>query len=251
LTSAPGRPGLAGTRPGGARRAWSTSAFGGLRCLGGRDPGVNERCPATRLSALAWAKAGSTPRGRHSRLKSVKADIESRFNAASGQGRRAVAEADVLRAAVVFLHATLEDLLRSLLEWKLPQASAHHLKDIPLEGKKPRTSFTLDELAAYRGTTVDDLIKRSVSASLEESNFNHPGEVDRVLDRIGLPRATLDPYRGKLGPMMQRRHWIVHRADRNTASGRGHHSARPLQQTTVETWRRALEQFGGDVLKSL
>ena len=37
-----------------------------------------------------------------------------------GQGRRTVQDADILRAAVVLLHATLEDLLRSLAEWKLP-----------------------------------------------------------------------------------------------------------------------------------
>lgn len=196
----------------------------------------------------------------------MKAEIESRFaenlervkhlvdvyqNAATGPGRRPVETTDVLRAAVVFLHATLEDLLRSLLDWKLPQAAAVHLKEVPLVGKKPRTTFTLDELAPFRGKTVDDLIARSVSASLEQSNFNNPAEVDRVLERIVLPTTLLDPYRDKLGPMMKRRHWIVHRADRNTASGRGHHAARPLQQAAVENWSQAVEQFGKDVLAKL
>lgn len=196
----------------------------------------------------------------------MKQEIEERFtenlervthlvdvyqSAVPGPGRQPVGTADVLRAAVVFLHATLEDLLRSVLMWKLPVARAEHLRDVPLEGKKPRSTFTLDELTPYRGNTVDDLIARSVLASLEQSNFNNPAEVDRVLEKVGLARALLDPYRNKLGPMMARRHWIVHRADRNTASGRGHHAARPLQQAAVAGWQRAVEQFGRDVLAGL
>jgi hypothetical protein len=196
----------------------------------------------------------------------VKADIESRFaenlervrhlvdvyqGTAAGPGRRPVETTDVLRAAVVFLHATLEDFLRSLLEWKLPLAAAVHLKDIPLAGKKPRSTFTLDDLAPFRGTSVDDLLARSVLENLERSNFNDPGEVEGVLERIGLSKALLDPYRDKLGPMMKRRHWIVHRADRNTATGRGHHAAGALQQAAVEAWSDALKQFGADVLARL
>lgn len=196
----------------------------------------------------------------------MKSEIESRFfgnldrvkhlvdtyeAAALGSGRRAVDTSDTLRAAVVFAHATLEDLLRSLLSWKLPLAAAVHLKDIPLNGKKPRSSFTLDDLASFRGSSVDDLISRSVESYLDRSNFNDPGEVDSVLQRIGLATTVFDPYRDTLGPMMKRRHWIVHRADRNTATGRGHHRARTLQQTTVEAWSEALRNFGADVFAKL
>jgi len=184
-------------------------------------------------------------------LNRVKHLIEVYAAMASGQGRRDVETTDILRAAVVFLHANLEDLLRSLLEWKLPTAPPEHLKDVPLEGKEARSKFTLDDLAAHRGRTVDDLIARSVSASLEESNFNHPGEIERVLERIGLPKNLLDSYRDKLGPMMKRRHWIVHRADRNRASGIGHHPALSLQQAAVEDRCRALEDFGALVLSKL
>lgn len=172
-------------------------------------------------------------------------------SASVGAGRRAVETTDVLRSAVVFLHATLEDFLRALLEWKLPTAPAVHLKDVPLVGKKPRSTFTLEDLAAFRGTNVDDLIARSVVENLERSNFNDPGDVEAVLDRIGLSRNVLDPYRDKLGPMMKRRHWIVHRADRNTATGMGHHSALALQQPAVEKWSDAVRQFGTDVLNAL
>ena len=57
-------------------------------------------------------------------------------------GRRAVDLSDLLRSAVVFLHATLEDFLLSQREWTLPTAEASHLKEIPITGKKPRTTIT-------------------------------------------------------------------------------------------------------------
>ena len=40
--------------------------------------------------------------------------------AGKGKGRRSVKHTDLLRAAVILLHATLEDLLRNLCEWKMP-----------------------------------------------------------------------------------------------------------------------------------
>jgi hypothetical protein len=196
----------------------------------------------------------------------MKSEIEIRFNsnlervehlvalyetATTGPGRRPVDTSDILRSAVVFLHATLEDFLRSLLECKPTTAQALYLKDIPLMGKKPRSSFTLDDLAHFRGSNVDDIISRSVADYLERSNFNDPGEVGSVLESIGLMRSLLDPYRDKLGPMMKRRHWIVHRADRNKATGSGQHAALGLQKATVETWSNAVRQFGTAVLNQI
>ena len=80
------------------------------------------------------------------------------------QGRPTVATTDILRGAVVFLHASLEDLLRSILEWKLPStAKPEHLDDVPLDGERLR-KYTLGDVARHPGTTVDDLIDRSVKA---------------------------------------------------------------------------------------
>src|SRR5437588_8261871 len=51
-----------------------------------------------------------------------------------GKGRKAVHEADVLRAAVVFAHATLEDFIRSICAYFLPHADPSVLDEIPLVG---------------------------------------------------------------------------------------------------------------------
>ena len=82
---------------------------------------------------------------------------------------------------MVLLHATLEDLLRGLAEWKLPTAPATSLDRIPLAGSgKPKERFALVDLAEFRGQTVDAVIAQSVDAYLERSSYNHPGEIART-----------------------------------------------------------------------
>jgi hypothetical protein len=163
--------------------------------------------------------------------------------------RRGLDTSDILRAAVVLLHATLEDFLRSLLEWKLPEAEAIHLRDTPLAGKKPRSTFTVEDLAAFRGASVDEVIVQSVQAGLERSTFNDPGDVERAFAQLGLSSALLVPHRNELGTLMARRHWIVHRVDRNT--GRGSRATRALDNPTVERWFAAVRQLTTAVLRDL
>ncbi len=165
-------------------------------------------------------------------------------------GRPSVATTDILRASVVFLHASLEDLLRSVLAWKLPSAKPEHLEEVPLAGEKLR-KYTLADVAQHRGMSVDDLLERSVALSLERSNFNSVDEVASALVRSSVPSTALDPYGSDLAAMMSRRHWIVHRADRNQAQGSGHFAARSLSPSTVQTWVAAVEAFGKAVLSLL
>lgn len=68
-----------------------------------------------------------------------------------GSGRRGHSKTDVLRAAVVMLHASMEDLLRSIEYWKLPSANSAVLANIPLASKGPATKFNLGDLVAHRG----------------------------------------------------------------------------------------------------
>jgi hypothetical protein len=92
------------------------------------------------------------------------------------------------------------------------------------------------------------VLDESVKASLLRSNYNHPGDIAEALDRVGLPRTLLDPVREKLGSMMGRRHWIVHRADRHDRQGPGHFVARSLQKPTVERWLAVVKKLGEQIL---
>src|SRR5688572_17484721 len=97
------------------------------------------------------------------RVESLVATYESHPDAQGG-GRKAVEVLDILRAAVVLLHASLEDVLRSVAYWKLPFACADVLNAIPLKGYGPHPKkFSLGDLADFRGMMVDEVFTQSVN----------------------------------------------------------------------------------------
>src|SRR5207253_11452992 len=136
--------------------------------------------------------------------------------------RKPVMSGDLLRSAIVFLHSTLEDLLRSVEVRRTPAAGESVLNDIPLVGVRGE-KFALGKLAAHRGKTVDAVILESVAAYLERQSYNNPEELAAFCARAGVDKGMLQPFFGVLGEFMRRRHQIVHRADRDEGSGSGHH----------------------------
>jgi hypothetical protein len=135
--------------------------------------------------------------------------------------------ADMLRAVVVLNHAHLEDFLRTIAASFLPRADENALNAIPLMGLGHRPEkFFLGKLAKHRGKTVDEVLRLSVSEHMERSNFNNMREIVDFLGSMGLqipdttdPSKVLelavnDNTRLALNAMIQRRHHIVHQADK-------------------------------------
>jgi hypothetical protein len=168
-----------------------------------------------------------------------------------GKGRRPTQDSDILRAADVLLHATLEDLLRSLAEWKLPSANPDVFVEIPLSGLKRGERFGLQQLAAFRGRTVDEVFAKSVTEYLEKSTYNHPGDVKILLVSIGVALEIDNAERIELAALMSRRHWIAHRLDRNPYRGSGHHSVKSLSTATVSLWIEAVQRLGRNILSKV
>lgn len=169
--------------------------------------------------------------------------------AGPGRGRRPVHSTDVLRAATVFLHATLEDFLRSLAYWKMPMAARDIIDNVPLLGTGDRANkFWLGALVDHKGKTVDDLIRSSVEAHLSGSNYGNVGEVKNLLRQVGVEVDQLQVDYEQLSTLMSRRHQIVHRADRNEVGGRGQHRATGLNKQTVDQWTGVVEAFTVEVL---
>jgi hypothetical protein len=149
----------------------------------------------------------------------------------------------LLRAAVVFLHATLEDVLRTALLWRWPatmdQASLENIGVIV--GDESRHKVTLADLLGHRGKLVDELIRESLHAHLERSNFNNVHDVKVALRRCGIDGRVIESQARRLAAMMARRHQIVHRADRLEVRGRGYHVGASLGVGVVERWISAVE----------
>jgi len=176
------------------------------------------------------------------RVKNL-ADIYERKLAPAAQGRKPVGSTDILRAAAVMLHATVEEFLRGVLEWRLPAQAEDILNDIPLVGSKygRAEKFLLGRLAQHRGKTVDLVISESVSASLVRSSYNSVDEIKSAITSVGLDVVPCQPYFGDLGALIQRRHQIVHRADRNPLIGPGHQAASSIGRHHIREWAFAAQ----------
>ena len=168
--------------------------------------------------------------------------------AGAGQGRRGHAKTDVLRAAVVLLHATLEDCLRSIAYWRLPLAGQDVLDKIPLCTAAPAIKFSLGALTVHRGKTIDEVLGASVSAYLERSNYNNCDEVSALLSSVGVDPQQVNGQFALVTEIMERRHQIVHRADRQEAQGRGNHTVRSIGRAKVRSWIAATRTFLNAVL---
>lgn len=176
-------------------------------------------------------------------------------NTGRSQGRPTVQEGDLLRLAVVYLHATLEELFRDLAEQRLVHASADVLRQIPWSRGRGSTkgTFDLGDLADRRGQTVEDVIHWAIDSYLSKSNFNNPGDLKQLLDWVGFSasRAMVIKHDAEIASLMMRRHWIVHRADTNDVTGRGQHTVRSISRQSVSSWMKTIEKIGKVVLQEI
>lgn len=140
---------------------------------------------------------------------------------------------DVLRAAVVLLHAALEDCLRSLSYSKLPFAS-------PSELLKTEYKVQLGKVAEYREKTVDELIKDITFEYLERATYNNSRDISKTLKSFSITLEKFDL--SQLDTAMKRRHLIVHRADRYDKEGEFGKIA-SIQASHVLKWVEEVEKF--------
>lgn len=171
-----------------------------------------------------------------------------------GTGRRSVKAADTLRAAVVFLHSALEEVVRNTFLWKLPLAEGNALDEIPLFGLSPThrpTAFLLGKLAPHRGRIVENVIRDSIEAYVDHMNVNNTNEISRCLKMVGLEPNNFTNHFAGLQAMMERRHQIVHQMDRNHRLGVGRHRAQSISVRQVHAWRDNLSSFVNAVVAAI
>ncbi len=168
------------------------------------------------------------------------------------KGRPSVKESDILRAAVILLHASVEDLFRGIGMLRLPDAGREVLDKLPSPGGDGRgTKMTLGDLSGFRGQLVDDLILESVRSHLDRRSYNDATDLASALVQSSLRADLVTPHADQLDALMKRRHQIAHRLDRHDLLGKGRHSARSLGKETVGRWLDIVRTFGISVLNSM
>lgn len=162
---------------------------------------------------------------------------------------------DILRASVVFTHATLEDFLRTLAAKLLPGAGEQILNQIPLIGRDTSSGraekFSLGQLAKLKGKTVDEVVADSILNYLEHSNFNSVKDIVVLLESLNLDVSQVNRSFPKLEELMKRRHLIVHRADRSEPLGTEEKKVLEVDGKVVVEWLEALIQFIKDILPGI
>jgi len=154
---------------------------------------------------------------------------------------------DILRSATVFTHASLEDFLRAISEVFLPQSNEDTLNVVPLVGQKGRADkFLLGKLAQHRGKTVDCLIQESVVEYLLKTNYNNTIEITSLLQSFGINMLEIKTTFKDIGELMERRHQIVHRADKIDKNKNFH--TNPISAKQVKKWIDAVDKFSVKVL---
>ena len=142
-----------------------------------------------------------------------------------------VVVADVLRAAVVLCHATLEDALRIIGRKSLQNTELSNrvaLKGYNAGGGAKK--YELRDLLAFKGKTVETIITESIDDFLQCQTFNSTENILRFLSSISVePAVSRKTDLQGLDEMIARRHKIVHECDLETT---GHH--RQLRQLTPE-----------------
>lgn len=159
---------------------------------------------------------------------------------------------DILRAAVVFIHAYLEDFLRTLAAELLPAGDERSFEDIPLTGSKSfgrGEKFALGQLVQHRGKTVDQLLRQSVFDYLSRSNYNSTTEIASLLVRLGFRPEEHNKAFDAIDRMIERRHQIVHRADKRSSSGKT--MLQPIERAEVVEWLQATFSFTSGLLTPL
>jgi hypothetical protein len=144
---------------------------------------------------------------------------------------------DVARATIVFMHSAFETALRAVVGIKLRNGA--DIGFLPFPGRKEK--LTLKELEKYRGSSVAEVLDKSIDAFLSNLSFNNSNDVADILSRLKIPQDKLQRHYPALNQLMERRHKIVHEADlKRTQTG---YELEKIDIPNIEVWLNAIEQF--------
>lgn len=154
---------------------------------------------------------------------------------------------DVLRGAVMFMHAALEELVRALIISAYANAPQSEMDKVPLlSSRRGRQAekFLLGSLVQFRDLTVEELMRRSVESHFQGQTFNNRADLVRAMDIIGAEKRLAQKFLPTLDAMLDRRHQIAHRVDRPKSKDDQWIRASSLSPRHVAKWSKTVKEFG-------
>ncbi len=166
---------------------------------------------------------------------------------------RGALDTDILRAGVVFLHASLEEYLRTvILNSKLEQLeygsdakfalSGVNLPDDNSGGSSEK-KYRLSELYRYKGKDVGELLRESLESKVSFMTFNGYKQMVGSLKDVDIVLSLDDKTCKAVDDCTRRRHKIVHEADKSRHTGNGDYRTTPIKTTQLELWMRSVNKL--------
>ncbi len=162
---------------------------------------------------------------------------------------------DVLRSAVVFLHASLEDLLREAIRIRRPIDKEEFRRALQFasvrDDNKMQEKITVAELILMDEKRTITIIQRAIDAYLERRSFSAENDIQNAVRLLGFEPNDFSRFYSPIADMARRRHEIVHRSDRGPHDEQSHGVPTHITEDTVRNWTLATEDFGVMLLQSL
>lgn len=160
---------------------------------------------------------------------------------------------DVLRASVVLMHAALEEVIRNLYVWILPNGSRDKLNKIPFNrnsDRNPKPIF-LGDLMEYQGLFIENIVVDSINLYVDRMNLNSPEQLSACLNMVEINDQTLKVHYQGLEKLMSRRHQIVHQMDREDRLDPDTVNVSDIDLDTIILWRESFIKFFDDLVELL
>ena len=168
---------------------------------------------------------------------------------------------DMVRSVVVLLHATLEDLLRTVLSIhyrRAPESLNLQSRNVAVSAAKiwldlleKNREFRDDpENEEMRSMSIDEYIESVIARTLSRKSYTDTDQIGGFLTETGLeiPDREKRAYLADISSLMARRHRIVHNADLDPAEALLPNS---IDQQDVDRWLTSILEFGNTLLGKL
>lgn len=154
---------------------------------------------------------------------------------------------DILRSAVVFLHSTIEELVRNLFIEKMPKQDRKTLDEIPFSihiTSHRSKGILLGELAhEYRGHFLDNIVLDSINAYVNSMNLNDITQLVCQLEKVKIDISGIKEIYPNLNSLMKRRHQIVHQMDRSNSLDPDTAPINSISVDEVKAWRKSTKKL--------
>jgi RiboL-PSP-HEPN len=157
-----------------------------------------------------------------------------------------VQDTDLLRAAVVFSHAALEEAMRGAALIRLLKLEfVDSIAELPLldsDNTKPTDKIKFVDLYRHKEKTIEFFLQESLKLSiLRNSTFNNTTDICNHFVRLKLNGKPNDATLALLATFFERRHLIVHHSDRRAVEGKGSFIAKTIKENHVNDWLTAVK----------